>query len=106
MEMNYLFYSNLRPSAPEGKEYNFPLISGDFLDNIHKTWKGNYEMLERHHGYIQYLFPLFERFFSILVILIQNSNGMNHFAKKLKKDEAALMRTDVDIGKKFVLSYE
>lgn len=31
---------------------------------------------------------------------------MNHFAKKLKKDEAALMRADVDIGRKFVLSYE
>lgn len=62
-------------------------------------------MLERHHGYIQYLFPLFERFFSSCCIT-WSSNGMNHFAKKLKKDEAALMRADVDIGRKFVLSYE
>ena len=24
-------------------------------------WKGNYEWLERHHGYIQWLFPIRER---------------------------------------------
>lgn len=29
----------------------------DFIDDIHKNWKGNYQLLEKHHGYIQWLFP-------------------------------------------------
>ena len=34
---------------------------GDYIDKIHMEWKGNYEWLERHHGYIQWLFPIRER---------------------------------------------
>lgn len=28
--------------------------SGDFIDKIHEEWFGNYALLERHHGYIQW----------------------------------------------------
>ena len=31
---------------------------GDFIDKIHTEWYGEYNKLERHHGYIQWLFPL------------------------------------------------
>ena len=32
---------------------------GDLIDEIHSRWRGQYSLLERHHGYIQWLFPLF-----------------------------------------------
>jgi hypothetical protein len=31
---------------------------GDFISKIHEKWFGNYMLLECHHGYIQWLFPL------------------------------------------------
>jgi Opioid growth factor receptor (OGFr) conserved region len=34
------FYLNKIPSQPEG----------DFIDNIHDKWWGNYRKLEDHHG--------------------------------------------------------
>jgi len=47
---NLHFYSGEITSRPKG----------DFIDNIHKTWWGQYDKLEMHHGYIQWLFPIQE----------------------------------------------
>ena len=30
------------------------------VEVIHKKWFGQYTLLEKHHGYIQWLFPIFE----------------------------------------------
>lgn len=35
---------------------------GDTIDNIHKKWFGAYDLLEEHHGYIQWIFPIRYRF--------------------------------------------
>jgi hypothetical protein len=35
--------------------------SGDLIEDIHDQWKLNYQHLESHHGYIQWLFPIRER---------------------------------------------
>jgi hypothetical protein len=32
--------------------------SGDFIGKILANWFGNYDLLESHHGYIQWLFPI------------------------------------------------
>jgi hypothetical protein len=48
LDDNILFFENKIPSRPQG----------DFLDNILKNWWGDYDRLEVHHGYIQWLFPL------------------------------------------------
>jgi hypothetical protein len=80
---NYLFYSNRLESHP----------SGDLIEKIHETWIGDYDLLEKHHGYIQWLFPIFE------------GKGMNTKSKRLKKDEAALMRKDLSIAKRVIMSY-
>lgn len=40
---NVAFFSNKLPSIP----------NGDYIDNIHKKWFGDYGRLEFHHGYIQ-----------------------------------------------------
>ena len=34
---------------------------GDYLSTILEDWSGDYEKLEFHHSYIQWLFPLAEQ---------------------------------------------
>ena len=48
--------------------------TGDYIDNIHEKWKGDYRRLEMHHGYIQWLFPIRE-------------SGLNHHAQELQTHE-------------------
>ncbi len=72
---NYLFYTNQLQSSPHG----------DYIDNIHTRWYGNWGLLEDHYGYaisisntepfsyIQWLFPVFE------------SGGMNSQSDALNK---------------------
>jgi hypothetical protein len=64
MNDNYKFLTNKIKSYPDG----------DFIENILKTWMGNYELLEKHHGYIQWLFPV-------------RSQGMNLYAHPLQTHE-------------------
>ncbi|GFO43740.1 UDP-glucuronosyltransferase 2a1-like [Plakobranchus ocellatus] len=68
---------NLRLNANlefyQGKISSYP--DGAFIDDIHNHWWGNYELLERHHGYIQWIFPIRE-------------NGMNWQAQALQLHEA------------------
>jgi len=81
---NYKFYKGTIPSRPDG----------GFVNEIHSSWFGNYALLEMHHGYIQWLFPLFE------------GGGMNWHADALEKEEAALMRKDPEIAIRIVKSYK
>eukprot|EP00946_MAST-07B_sp_MAST-7B-sp1_P002855 g2855.t1 len=50
MNTNLKFYLNEIPSRPHG----------DKIDRIHKIWSNDYDLLESHHGYIQWIFPLKE----------------------------------------------
>ena len=81
---NYLFYTNQIPSRPNGAT----------IDKIHEVWKGDYALLEAHHSYIQWLFPLYE------------GPGVNYAASALTKEEAEVMRNDEKIGLRVALSYE
>eukprot|EP01117_Protostelium_nocturnum_P010222 TRINITY_DN3665_c0_g1_i1.p1 TRINITY_DN3665_c0_g1~~TRINITY_DN3665_c0_g1_i1.p1 ORF type:complete len:440 (-),score=190.13 TRINITY_DN3665_c0_g1_i1:42-1250(-) len=81
---NFQFYNGDIQSEPHG----------DFIGNVHKKWFGSYDLLESHHGYIQWLFPLFE------------GGGMNYQSKALKKEEARLMREDLSIAKRIIKSYQ
>ena len=45
---NILFFENKIRSRP----------NGDYLNDILENWWGDYDRLESHHGYIQWLFPL------------------------------------------------
>lgn len=80
---NYRFYRNELSSQPDG----------DFCDAIHEKWDGNYNRLEMHHGYIQWLFPVFE------------NAGMNFESSPLSKEGAALIRADPDCCKRVIKSY-
>ncbi|KRX01811.1 hypothetical protein PPERSA_00521 [Pseudocohnilembus persalinus] len=81
---NYLFYSN--------KIQSFP--NGNYINSIHEKWAKNYELLERHHGYVQWLFPN------------HYSSRFNSNAHKLLKEEAQLFKRDLQIAKRQVKSFK
>ncbi|XP_041367806.1 cylicin-1-like isoform X2 [Gigantopelta aegis] len=82
-DKNLRFYQNKLESYPDG----------DYIDTIHKEWKGNYGLLERHHGYIQWLFPIRER-------------GMNWHAQELQLHEAQAIQEDCKSLERVCKSYE
>lgn len=61
------------PSAPQG----------NFIDHIHENWFYNYNLLEDHHSYIQWIFPTFEE------------SMVNDAAPPLGKAEAKIIRGDL-----------
>ena len=69
---NVQFYKNAIPSKPDGAK----------CEDIHQHWDGDFERLEMHHGYIQWLFPVFE------------NAGMNWESQPLSKSGAAIIRQD------------
>jgi len=66
---------------------------GDFVDEIHKKWYGDFERLEMHHGYIQWLFPVFE------------AAGMNFESEPLTKEGAKRIREDETASQRVLKSY-
>jgi hypothetical protein len=80
---NLLFYQNKLRSSPHG----------DIIVNIHEKWKGNYQLLESHHGYIQWLFPIRE-------------DGLNSDAQQLQLHEAEAIKNDPILRNRVILSYE
>lgn len=80
---NILFYSGKIPSKP----------NGDYIDNILKNWKYDYDLLERHHGYIQWLFPIREQ-------------GVNLLAQPLMQHEIDQFRKDEQLQAKVLDAYE
>jgi len=89
------------PIDPEDKDDNFKFYSnqivskpnGDLIEDIHKNWKGDYDKLEIHHGYIQWLFPIRE-------------NGMNYEAQKLYPHEIKKIKSDSTIVERLCQSYQ
>jgi hypothetical protein len=80
---NYMFYSGQIQSVP----------SGDYIDNIHKNWWGNVQLLEVHHGYIQWLFPIRE-------------HGMNYQSSPIQKHEIEKIKNDKQCYERLIKSYE
>ena len=66
---------------------------GGFIDEIHKEWFGDYDLLEAHHGYIQWLFPIRE-------------DGLNHYAQQLQLHEAKAISEDSKLQGRIIKSYE
>ena len=80
---NVLFY--------RGEITSYP--NGDFVDNIHK-WYGDWDKLEDHHGYIQWIFPYFD------------PRGHNCLATPLSKSGAAAIREDETCQRRVLSSYK
>ena len=72
--------------------------NGALIDVIHKPhelggWFGDYDLLEAHHGYIQWLFPIREF-------------GMNGRAQELQLHEARAIAADPVLKRRLRKSYE
>lgn len=80
---NIKFYRNETPSKP----------NGELVDVIHTKWFGNYDLLEMHHSYIQYLFPIREA-------------GLNSSAQPLTRHEAETFRGDEEMLTRLLKSYD
>ncbi|XP_012941571.1 uncharacterized protein LOC101851663 [Aplysia californica] len=83
LKANLLFYQGKRSSSPDGA----------LIDDIHQDWWGNYRLLERHQGYIQWIFPIRE-------------DGMNWQAQSLQLHEAEAIRNDPKAKDRVLRSYE
>lgn len=81
---NVLFYRGEIESRPSGAR----------IDDLHRMWRGDFERLEMHHGYIQWLFPVFE------------NAGMNWESEPLSKAGAALIRNDPTMSARVIESYK
>eukprot|EP01080_Neovahlkampfia_damariscottae_P008695 gene8695-642_t len=81
--LNLQFYKNEIESQPEGA----------LIEDIHKNWFGNWAKLERHHGYIQWLFPI-------------QTGGMNFQSQPLSKFESEEFKKSDEIKTRVVKSYE
>lgn len=81
--MNLEFYRNKVSSSPDG----------DFIENILKYWKDDFGKLERHHGYIQWLFPIRE-------------SGMNSCAQVLHDSEAKTIKETPVLKDRLLRAYK
>jgi len=79
---NVRFYRNKIASEPEGAK----------IDTIHAQWARDYNRLEVHHGYIQWLFPIPEA-------------GMNWSAQELQRHELDIFRVESNIQRRILKSY-
>ena len=79
---NFRFYSNSIPSRPDGA----------LIDTIHTQWARQYPLLESHHGYIQWLFPLREE-------------GMNSRIHPLQPHEVDAMKASAECRERLLKSY-
>ena len=83
LENNVLFFEGKIQSRPDG----------DFIDNILKNWWGDYDRLEIHHGYVQWLFPL-------------RKQGLNSRAHPLQLHELEYLRKSKSAKEKLLKSYQ
>jgi hypothetical protein len=67
-------------------------LPGDFIDVIHERWAEDYDLLERHRGYAQWLFPIHEK-------------GRNADAQPLQRHESETMRGSKEVMHRVLLSY-
>ena len=88
--------SALAPILPQVQFYARKIQSrpqGAFVDVMHATWDGQWERLERLHGYIQWLFPVFE------------NAGMNWESSPLTKEGARQIRESEVMSRRVLASY-
>lgn len=83
-QMNFLFYTNKETSKPDCL----------YISDFHEKWFGDYENLEMSHGFIQWLFPIFE------------ASAFNWTSAPLTRTEARLIRRNEVAAKNVVASYK
>ncbi|XP_072270528.1 uncharacterized protein [Pyxicephalus adspersus] len=95
-DKNYLYYSSQPKQTPnldfyQNNRHFEP--EGLYITQLLDKWKKKYDILERNHSYIQWLFPLREY-------------GMNSYAKPLTEAEIELMKKDPLVRERFIRAYK
>jgi len=85
---NLKFYQGEIPSRSMDKKW-----PEDYIDTIHSEWRGKYDMLERHHSWVQWLFPIREQ-------------GVNRDSQPLTCAEREAILDDAQCKERLSLSYE
>ncbi|CAE1264559.1 Opioid growth factor receptor-like protein 1,Opioid growth factor receptor [Acanthosepion pharaonis] len=80
---NLAFYRNEIPSKP----------NGDYIENILTHWKGNNNILETNHSYIQWLFP-------------NRMYGVNPEASVLRDEEVKFIRCSAELRERVKRAFE
>ncbi|KAJ7795600.1 opioid growth factor receptor conserved region-domain-containing protein [Mycena olivaceomarginata] len=80
---NLGFYSNTLRCRPDNL----------LVEEIHEQWQGDYNKLERKHGFIQWLFPIRE-------------HGMNFESQPLQPHELAAIKADPRALERLLASYK
>lgn len=80
--IDLMFYLNLSKCRPDDL----------LIDELHERWQGRYDLLERKHGFIQWLFPIRE-------------HGMNWESQPLQLHELETMKGNSDICTRMLTSY-
>ncbi|KIY45642.1 hypothetical protein FISHEDRAFT_49021 [Fistulina hepatica ATCC 64428] len=83
LNANLKFYSNTARCRPDNL----------LINELHERWKGDYDVLENKHGFIQWIFPIQEF-------------GMNYWSQPLQKHEIERMKASPEIVKRVITSYE
>ncbi|KAJ7069677.1 opioid growth factor receptor conserved region-domain-containing protein [Mycena amicta] len=83
LSANVEFYKNTHRCQPDSL----------FIEEIHEQWLGDYNKLERKHGFIQWLFPIRE-------------HGMNYESQPLQLHEIAAIKEDPVAMKRLLSSYK
>ncbi len=81
---NLLFYRNQLPSRHRGA----------LIEEILTKWRGDYSLLERHHGFIQWLFP------------VREQSAFSAEAQELQPHEARAIREDPVCLDRVLRAYE
>ncbi|KAF4577351.1 hypothetical protein EYR40_009290 [Pleurotus pulmonarius] len=79
---NLEFYTNKKRCAPDNL----------LIEEIHDKWSGDYETLERNHGFIQWLFPIQE-------------HGMNYRSQPLRRHEIHALKSNPEAISRILGSY-
>ncbi|KAJ7442663.1 opioid growth factor receptor conserved region-domain-containing protein [Mycena latifolia] len=82
LSANLGFYSNSQRCRPDDL----------LVEEIHEQWQGDYNKLERKHGFIQWLFPIRE-------------HGMNYESQPLQPHEITAMKADPRVLERLLASY-
>uniref|UniRef100_A0A8C5M2Q9 Opioid growth factor receptor (OGFr) conserved domain-containing protein n=1 Tax=Leptobrachium leishanense TaxID=445787 RepID=A0A8C5M2Q9_9ANUR len=80
---NFEFYMNRRRFEP----------NGEFIEVFLHKWNNNYDLLEKNHHYVLWLFSLREQ-------------GRNKWAKKLKLQEIELMKNTKEVQQRILEAYK
>ncbi|KAG8990443.1 hypothetical protein FRB94_000306 [Tulasnella sp. JGI-2019a] len=83
LNRNLLFHRNEVKCIPDNL----------LIDELHHQWRGKYSILEREHGFIQWIFPIRE-------------HGVNFSAQSLQPHEILAMRADDEIMERLFTSYK